>query len=120
MHFVGGALLDRIELLMLLQLVECLSLLLNHVTMSEGEVIDSLDRLHPQLVALSLTLLVLQDLISLDKGIDLVCLVFVLEEPLFMHLLALEFKQTLLIFSILDLVEELSVALLVDLIDDLA
>ena len=120
MHFVGGALLDRIELLMLLQLVECLSLLLNHVTMSEGEVIDSLDRLHPQLVALTLTLLVLQDLVGLDKGINLVCLVFVLEEPLFMHLLALEFKKTLLIFSILDLVEELSIALLVDLIDNLA
>lgn len=105
---------------MLLQLVECLSLLLNHVTMCEWEVIDSLNSLHSLLIALSLTLLVLQDLVGLDERVDFVNLVILLKLSLFLHLLALELQQTLLVRSIPNLISQLPVSLFVNLVDNLA
>lgn len=105
---------------MLLQLIEGLPLPLYHVTVREGEVIDSFDGLHADLVALSLCLFILEDLIRLDKGVDLVCLVFLLKLTLLVHLLPLVFEQALLILPILDLVKQLSVLLLMDLIYDFA
>ena len=105
---------------MLLQLIEGLPLPLDHVTVREGEVIDSFDGLHADLVALSLCLFILEDLIRLDKGVDLVCLVFLLKLTLLVHLLPLVFEQALLILPILDLVKQLSVLLLMDLINDFA
>ena len=107
-------------MLVLLQLIECLPLPLYHVTVREGEVIDSFDGLHADLVPLPLGLLVLEDLVCLDKGVDLVCLVFLFELALLVHLLPLVFEQALLIFPILDLVKQLSVLLLMDLINDFA
>ena len=107
-------------MLVLLQLIEGLPLPLYHVTVREGEVIDSFDGLHADLVALSLRLFILEDLIRLDKGVDLVCLVFLLKLALLVHLLPLVFEQALLILPILDLVKQLSVLLLMDLIYDFA
>ena len=115
-----GSLFDRIQLLVLLQLIKGLSLPLYHVAVSEREVIDSLDGFHADLVALPLRLLVFEDLVRLDKGVDLVCLVFLLELALLVHLLSLVFEQALLILPILDLVKQLSVLLLMDLINDFA
>lgn len=54
-----GSLFNRVELLVLLQLIKGLSLPLYHVTVCEGEVIDSFDGLHADLIALPLRLLVL-------------------------------------------------------------
>ena len=115
-----GSLFNRIQLLVLLQLIKGLSLPLYHVTVSEGKVIDSLDGLHADLVPLPLGLLVLEDLVCLDKGIDLMCLVFLLELALLVHLLPLVFEQALLILPTPDLVKQLSVLLLMDLINDFA
>ena len=60
---------------MLLKLVKGLPLLLNHVTVSEREVIHTLYRLHSQLVAVPFALLVLQDLVGLDEGIHFMDLI---------------------------------------------
>ena len=54
-----GSVFDCIQLLVLLQLIEGLPLPLYHVTVREGEVIDSFDGLHADLIALPLRLLVL-------------------------------------------------------------
>ena len=77
---------------MLLQFVKSFSLFLDHVTMSEGEVIYSLDGLHAHIVVLPLTLLVLQNLVCLDECVNLVSLIFVLELSLLVHLLSLELE----------------------------
>ena len=105
---------------MFLEFVKGFPLLFNHVSVSEREVIDSLNGLHPLLVAMPLSLFVLKDLVSLDKRIDLVSLVFLLIEPLLVHLLSLELKQTLLVLSIPNLVNQLSIPLLMDLVNNLA
>ena len=115
-----GTLLDSVELFVLLQLVQCLSLLFNHVTVCEWEEIKTLDLLHLVLVVLSLALLVKQDLIGSDKSICLVRLILKLILALFVHLLTLVLKQVLLVFAALDFVKELFVALLMDLIDNLS
>lgn len=49
-NFILCTLLYGIKLLVLLEFIEGLALLLNHVTVSEREVIDLLDRLQLQLV----------------------------------------------------------------------
>ena len=49
-NFILRTLLYGIKLLVLLEFIEGLALLLNHVTVSEREVIDLLDRLQLQLV----------------------------------------------------------------------
>ena len=88
--------------------------------MCEWEEIKTLDLLHLVLVVLSLALLVKQDLIGSDKSICLVRLILKLILALFVHLLTLVLKQVLLVFAALDFVEELFVALLMDLIDNLS
>ena len=65
------------------------------------------------------TLLIFEDLIRLYKGIDLMCFVLLLVEPLLMHLLTLELKKALLILPIANLINELSVAFLMYLVDNL-
>ena len=105
---------------MLLELIEGLSLLLDHVTVGEREVIHSLNRLHSQLIVMPFALLVFQDLIGLDEGIDLVGFIFLLIEPFFVHLLSLELQEPLLVLTILDLVNQLSVSFLVNLVDNLS
>ena len=77
---------------MLLEFIQGFSLFLDHITMSEGEVIDSFNGLHSHVVGLSLTLLVLKDLVGLDERVNLVSLVLVLELSLFVHLLPLKFE----------------------------
>ena len=105
---------------MLLELIEGLSLLLDHITVGEREVIHSLNRLHPQLIAMPFALLVFQDLIGLDEGIDLVGFILLLIEPFFVHLLSLELQKPLLVLTILDLVNQLPVSFLVNLVDNLS
>ena len=83
---------DSIKLLVLLKLIQGLSLLLNHITMSEGEIIESFDLFHLIFVIFPFILLVLQDLISLDKCVDLVSLVIVFILALLVHRITLEFK----------------------------
>lgn len=104
---------------MLLQLVQCFPLLFNHVSVGEWEIIDSLDRLHPLLIRVPFALLIFQDLIGLDKGIDLVCFILLLVDPLLMHLFPLELEKALLILPIANLIHELSVSLLMNLVDNL-
>ena len=115
-----GTLLDGIELLVLLQFIQGLTLLFNHVSVREREVIDSFDGLHAQLVILPLVLFVFENLVGLDECICLVHLVFVLIRPLFLHHLALILQQTLLVFALADFLDQLAVLLLVDLVNDLA
>lgn len=104
---------------MLLEFVQGFPLLLNHVSMGEWEVIDSLDGLHSLLVAMPFTFFVFKDLVRLDKRIDFVSLVLLLIQPFFVHLLALELKQALLVLPIPNLVNQLSIPLLMDLVNNL-
>ena len=120
MHLIRLAFFDSIELLVLLKIVEGLPLFLYHVAVSERKVTDSFNRLHAQIIVRSFTLLVFQDLVGLDKRIDLVSFILLLESPLFVHLLALKLQQALLIGAILDLIDELSVSFLMDLVYDLS
>ena len=83
---------DSIKLLVLLKLIQGLSLLFNHITMSEGEIIESFDLFHLIFVIFPFILLVLQDLISLDKCVNLVSLVIVFILALLVHRITLEFK----------------------------
>ena len=119
MHLIRLAFFYSIELLVLLKIVEGFPLFLYHVAVSEREVTDSFNRLHAQIIVRSFTLLVFQDLVGLDKRIDLVSLILLLVCPLFVHLLALKLQQALLIGAILDLIDELSVSFLMDLVNDL-
>ena len=114
------ALLDRIELLMLLELVQGLPLLLNHVAVSEWEVIHTLYCLHSQLVALPFALFIFQNLVGLNEGIHFVGLILLLIQPFFVHLFSLELQKALLVLTIPYLVNQLSVSLLVDLVDNLS
>ena len=77
---------------MLLELVEGLPLLLNHISVGEWEVIHSLNSFHPHLVAMPFDLFVFQDLVGLDEGIDLMGLIVLLVQPFFVHLLSLELQ----------------------------
>ena len=61
---------------MFLKLIERFALFLNHVSMSEREIIDSLDLLQFELIFMPLSLLILEDLIGHDKGVGLVCPIF--------------------------------------------
>ena len=70
---------------MLLQLVERLPLLLDHVAVREGEVVHALDRLQPLVVLFSLRFLVLEDLVSHDKSVCLVSLILVFVLELLAH-----------------------------------
>ena len=120
MQLILGSFLDSIQLLVLLKFIQSFPLLFYHVPVGEWEVVDSLDCLHPLLIVLALLLLVLEDLVGLDEGIGLVDLVFLLKVVLLLHLIPLVLKQALLIFSFSDLVEQFSISLLVDLINDFA
>lgn len=104
---------------MLLEFVKGFSLLLNHISVCEGEVVDPLDSFHSQIVAYSLSFLVLENLVGLNESVNLVSLILLLELSLFVHLLTLKLEKALFIFPILDLVYELSVSLLMNLVDDL-
>ena len=119
-RLILSSFLDSIELLVLLKLVESLALLFNHITVREWEVVEPLDGLHFYLIRLSLILLILQNLVGLDKSIRLVDLVFVLIVALIVHLLALILQKSLLILSLFDLFDEFTVLFLVNLINDLA
>ena len=114
-----GTLLDRIQLLMLLQLVEGGPLLLNHVAVGEGEVVEPLHLLQVLLLIGPLLLLVLQDLIGHDERVGFVRFVLGLVLELLAHQFALEFKKALLILALLNFLQQLTVALLMDLIDEL-
>lgn len=87
--------------------------------MSEWEVVNSFDSFHPLLVVVPFAFLVLKDLVGLDEGIDLVGLIFLLVLPFFVHLLTLELEQTLLVFSVPYLVNQLPVTFLMDLVNNL-
>ena len=73
-----GALFEIVKLLVSLKLVESLPLLLYHVTVGEGEVVVSFDRLEALFVILSLVLLLAQHLVGCDEGVHLMSLVFLL------------------------------------------
>lgn len=120
LYLVVGPLLDRVQLLVLLQLVKCLALLLNHIAVREREVVNAVHGLELLFVVTALLLLVLENLISLDKCVSLVDFVLLLKVSLILHLLALETKQVLLIFALFELLVHFSVFFLVDLIDYLA
>ena len=111
---------DRVQLLVLLQLIENFSLFFDHVTVSEREVINLFNSFHLQFVVLPLILLILQDLVGLDKGVRLVRLILHLEVALFRHLSPLVLKQVLLVFPFLKFLVQVAVLLLVDLVNDLA
>ena len=104
---------------MFLKLIERFALFLNHVSMSEREIIDSLDLLQFELIFMPLSLLILEDLIGHDKGVGLVCPIFSLINQLLAHQLTLVFKQALLVFTFLYLLKQLFVALFMDLVNDL-
>ena len=97
-----SSLLNILKLFALLELVEGLTLHLDHVSVSEWEVADALDSLHLQLLLLSTILLVFQDLISQNEGVSFMNFVLILKVSLFLHLLALKFKQALFILLLLD------------------
>lgn len=88
--------------------------------MREREVVYAFYLFHLLLGALSLFLLVLQNLVGHDKRIGLVRLVLHLKEHFFTHHISLVFQQTLLVLAFSDLLKQLSVPLLVDLVDNLA
>ena len=69
--------------------------------MSEWEVADAFDSFHLQLLLLSTILLVFQDLISQYEGVSFMNFVLILKVSLFLHLLALIFKQALFILLFL-------------------
>ena len=87
--------------------------------MGEWEVIDSLDRLQLDVVAVTLMFLILQNLVGRDKGVCLVHLVLLLVISLLVHLLTLVVEKVLFIVSLLELAVQLTVFLLVDLVNDL-
>ena len=78
LQFFARSLLNRIELLVLLELVQGLSLLLNHISVGEWEIVHALYRFHSELVAVPFALLVLQDLVGLDEGVHFVGLILLL------------------------------------------
>ena len=87
--------------------------------MGEWEVIEPFDGFQTVFVVFALEFFILQYLIGLDEGIDLVGFIFLLIEPFFVHLLSLELQEPLLVLTILDLVNQLSVSFLVNLVDNL-
>ena len=113
------SLLNILKLFALLELVKRLALHLDHVSVSEWEVADALDSLHLQLLLLSTILLVFQDLICQYEGVSFMNFVLILKVSLFLHLLALIFKQALFILLLLDPLYNVSVFLFVNLTDDL-
>ena len=94
------ALLDGVELLVLLQVVQGLALLFNHVAVREREVVQSLHRLEPLFVLGPLLLLVFENLVGLDEGVGLVGLVSHLQQKLLAHHLALVVQQALLVLAL--------------------
>lgn len=115
-----GALLNSVQLLVLLELVQGFTLLFNHVTVGEREVADSLDRFHLDFIVRPLLLFILEDLVGLDESIGLVGLVSPLILTFIVHLLSLVLQETLLFLTIGDLAQKLAVTFLVDLVNDLA
>ena len=105
---------------MLLQFIKSFSLLFNHISMSEREVAHSLNRLETLFIFFSLLFFVLENLVSHDESVGFVSLVLSLIHKLFLHELFLHIKQALLVFTLLDLVKQLSVTLFVNLVNDLA
>ena len=105
---------------MLLQFIESFSLLFNHITMSKRKVADSLDRFETLFIFFSLLFFVFENLVSHDESVGFVSLVLCLIHKLFLHELFLHIKQALLVFTLLDLVKQLSVTLFVNLVNDLA
>ena len=90
---------------MLLQRIESLPLLFNHITMSKREVADSLNRLETLFIFFSLLLFVLENLVCHDESVGFVSLVFCLILKFFSHELFLHVKQALLVFALLDFVK---------------
>lgn len=88
--------------------------------MREREVVEAFNLFQLHFEALTLFLLILQNLVGHDERVGLVRLVFHLKEHLFPHHLPLEFQQTLLVLSIPNLFKKLAVPLLVDLVNNLA
>lgn len=115
-----GALLNSVQLLVLLELVQGFTLLFNHVTVGEREVADSLDRFHLDFIVRPLLLFILEDLVGLDESIGLVGFVSPLILTFIVHLLSLVLQETLLFLTIGDLAQKLAVTFLVDLVNDLS
>ena len=88
--------------------------------MREREVAYTLDGLEALFIFFSLFLFVLENLVSHDESIGLVRLVLCFVLELLPHELFLHVEQTLLVFTLFDLVEQLAVTLFVNLVDDLA
>lgn len=105
---------------MLLQCIESLPLLFNHVTMSKREVADSLNRLETLFIFFSLLFFVLENLVCHDESVGFVSLVLCLIHEFLSHELFLHVKQALLVFTLLDFVKQLSVTLFVNLVNYLA
>ena len=105
---------------MLLQFIESFSLLFNHITMSKRKVADSLDRFETLFIFFSLLFFVFENLVSHDESVGFVSLVLCLILKFLSHKLFLHVKQSLLVFTLLDLVKQLSVTLFVNLVNDLA
>ena len=75
LELIRGPLFYRIKLFMLLQLIESLPLLFNHVTMCKWEIIHPFNSFHSLLVVAPFNLLVTQDLIRLNECVSLMDLV---------------------------------------------
>ena len=88
--------------------------------MSKREVADSLNRLKTLFIFLSLLFFVFENLVSHDESVGFVSLVLCLILKFLSHKLFLHVKQSLLVFTLLDLVKQLSVTLFVNLVNDLA
>lgn len=88
--------------------------------MSEWEEADPFESLQPLLVIFPLVFLVFEDLVGLNEGVCLVCLVRDFEVALLGHLGTLVLEQILLIFPLCEFLVELTVFLLVNLVNDLA
>ena len=88
--------------------------------MSKREVADSLNRLKTLFIFLSLLFFVFENLVSHNESVGFVSLVLCLILKFLSHKLFLHVKQSLLVFTLLDLVKQLSVTLFVNLVNDLA
>ena len=87
--------------------------------MSKRKVADSLDRFETLFIFFSLLFFVLENLVSHDESVGFVSLVLCLILKFLSHKLFLHVKQSLLVFTLLDLVKQLSVTLFVNLVNDL-
>lgn len=105
------------QLLVLLQLEERLSLLLNHVSVREGEVLDLLHCGEGSLVLYLVALLIAEQLVRLLESLTLLHLVILLETLLLEDFFALVIKSHLLTVTFDDAPVRLCLLLHVDLVD---